>query len=144
MSRRRLRNYFIWLTVGKTPRRIHTHGKYKHEAYTCMQIHIYVHIYTIYIGWGCPRLVMVKALDCRIVESEFELQSCYYVHFQTNTLGESINPFILLVMCKIVPLLFSENDGFGIKYLQKVDMPLNIETKTKLDFNTDTARRTDE
>ena len=29
---------------------------------------------------------MVKVLDCGIVVSEFELQSHYYVHFQTNTL----------------------------------------------------------
>ena len=25
---------------------------------------------------------------------EFELQSWYYVHFQTNTIGNSINPLI--------------------------------------------------
>ena len=47
---------------------------------------------------GCPRGVMVKAMDCEIVESEFELQSHYYVHFQTNTLGKSMNPFILPAM----------------------------------------------
>ena len=34
------------------------------------------------VGMGCPRCVMVKALDCRIVVSEFELQSCFYVHFR--------------------------------------------------------------
>ena len=34
------------------------------------------------------RGVMVKAMDCRIVVSEFVLQSCYYVHFRTNTLGK--------------------------------------------------------
>ena len=28
---------------------------------------------------GCPRGVMVKAMDCGIVVSEFILQLCYYV-----------------------------------------------------------------
>ena len=55
---------------------------------------------------GYPRSVMVKALDCRIVVSEFELQSRYYVHFQKNTLEESMNPLILIAMGKIVPVLF--------------------------------------
>ena len=30
----------------------------------------------------CPRGVMVKAVDCRIVVSEFEFQSHFYVHFR--------------------------------------------------------------
>ena len=37
--------------------------------------------------WECPRGVMVKAMDCKIVVSEVELRSCYYVHFRTNTFG---------------------------------------------------------
>ena len=40
--------------------------------------------------------VMVKALDCGIVLSEFEIQSHYYVHFRTYTLGRGINPLIFL------------------------------------------------
>ena len=44
---------------------------------------------------GCPRGVMVKAMDCRIVGREFVLQSHYYVHFQANTLGKGMNPLIL-------------------------------------------------
>ena len=35
---------------------------------------------------------MVKAMG---VVSEFELQSRYYIHFQTNTLGKGMNPLIL-------------------------------------------------
>ncbi len=35
---------------------------------------------------------MVKAMECGIVESEFELQSRYYVHFRTNALGKDIEP----------------------------------------------------
>ena len=44
---------------------------------------------------GCPRGVMVKAMDCGIVVSEFVLQSRYYVHFRANTLGKGMNPLIL-------------------------------------------------
>ena len=47
---------------------------------------------------GCPRGVMVKAMDCGIVVSEFVLQSRYYVHFRTNTLGKCMNRLILLAM----------------------------------------------
>ena len=35
---------------------------------------------------GCPRGVIVKAMDCGIVVREFVLQSRYYVHFRANTL----------------------------------------------------------
>ena len=45
--------------------------------------------------WGCPRGVMVKAMNCRIVVREFVLQSRYYVHFRANTLGKGMNPLIL-------------------------------------------------
>ena len=44
---------------------------------------------------GCPRGVMVKAMNCGIVVREFVLQSRYYVHFRANTLGKGMNPFIL-------------------------------------------------
>ena len=47
---------------------------------------------------GCPRGVMVKALDCGVVVCEFVLQSCYYVHFRANTLGKSMNPLIIPAM----------------------------------------------
>ena len=39
-----------------------------------------------------PRGVMVKVLDCGSVVSKFELQSLYYIHFWTNTLGKGMNP----------------------------------------------------
>ena len=48
------------------------------------------------MGW--PRGIMVKVMDCGIVVSKFELQSRYYVHFWTNTLGKGINPLILPAM----------------------------------------------
>ena len=47
---------------------------------------------------GCPRGVMVKAMDCEIVVREFVLQSRYYVHFRAKTLGKGINPLILPAM----------------------------------------------
>ena len=47
---------------------------------------------------GCPRGVMVKAMDCGIVESEFVLQWRYYSHFRANTLGKGMNPLILPAM----------------------------------------------
>ena len=47
---------------------------------------------------GYPRGVIVKAMDCGIVVSEFELQSRYYVHFRANTFVKGMNPFILLVI----------------------------------------------
>ena len=45
-----------------------------------------------------PRGIMVKAMDCGIVVSEFEIQSRYYVHFWANILGEGVNPLILPAM----------------------------------------------
>ena len=53
---------------------------------------------TMFFPGGCPRGVMVKAMDCGIVVSEFVLQSRYYVHFRANTLGKGMNPFILQAM----------------------------------------------
>ena len=45
---------------------------------------------------GCPRGVMVKAMDSGIVVSEFELQSHDY--FRTNSIGKVMNPLILPAM----------------------------------------------
>ena len=42
--------------------------------------------------------IMVKALDCGILVSEFEFQSCSYVHFRTNSQGKGMNHLILPVM----------------------------------------------
>ena len=46
-------------------------------------------------AWGCSRGVMVKAMDCGIVVSEFILQSHYYIYFRANTLGKGMNALIL-------------------------------------------------
>ena len=55
---------------------------------------------------GCPRDIMVEAMDCEIVESDFVLQSPYYVHIRTNTLKKGMNPLILPDMGYIATLLF--------------------------------------
>ena len=47
---------------------------------------------------GCPRGVMVKAMDCGILLREFILQSRYYGHFWANTIGKGMNPLILQAM----------------------------------------------
>ena len=48
--------------------------------------------------WGCPHGVMVKVMDCRIIVSEFKLQSRYYIHYWKNTLGKGMNPLIFPAM----------------------------------------------
>ena len=50
---------------------------------------------TLHYTFGCPRGVMVKAMNCGIVVRKFVLQLCYYVHFRANTLGKGMNPLIL-------------------------------------------------
>ena len=50
--------------------------------------------------------VMVKAMDCGIVVSEFVPKSRYYVHFRANTLRKGMDPLILQAMGLIVPQLF--------------------------------------
>ena len=47
---------------------------------------------------GCPRGVMVKAMDFGIVVIEFVLQSRYYVYFRANTLGKGMDPLLLPAM----------------------------------------------
>ena len=38
---------------------------------------------------------VANVLQCHFIESKFEFMSCYMIHFQTNTLGKRISPFIL-------------------------------------------------
>ena len=35
--------------------------------------------------------VIANVMDCSLEVSEFEIQSCYYVHFRTNTLEKVMN-----------------------------------------------------
>ena len=42
------------------------------------------------VYWGSPRSVMVNEPDCNIVVREFELQSRFYVHSRSSTLGKGM------------------------------------------------------
>ena len=53
----------------------------------------YIYIY-IYIYKRSLPGVRANVLNCEIVVSEFEIQSCYHIHIQTNTLGKGMSPFI--------------------------------------------------
>ena len=44
-------------------------------------------------GWG-HHCAVANVLDCDTLVSDFEFSSRYYVHFQTNTLGKSMNRLI--------------------------------------------------
>ena len=58
---------------------------------------------------------MTEVLNCSLEVNEFKLQSRYYVHFLTNTLGKDMNPFISQTIGWVVLLLFFNKDVFGIK-----------------------------
>ena len=45
-----------------------------------------------------PCGVVANKLNCNIIVSEFKLQICYYVHFQTNHLRKDMNSRISLAM----------------------------------------------
>ena len=47
-----------------------------------------------------PSGVVANILDCDITVNEFELQSCYCIHFWTNTYGKYMNPFSLHLLVK--------------------------------------------
>ena len=77
----------------------------EHHFYTQFTIYLLTtfHFITCYdpkdkLMRGCPHGLMVKAMDCGIVVSEFVLQSRYYVHFRANTLGKGMNTLILPAM----------------------------------------------
>ena len=61
----------------------------------CVCVCVYLIDFLPNQNFGCPRGVMVKAMNCGIVVREFVLQSRYYVHFRANTLGKGMNPLIL-------------------------------------------------
>ena len=62
---------------------------------------------------------MVYGLEWDIVESEFEFQLRYYVHFQTNTIGKSMNTLTTPThpqgMGLRVSLMLFYKDIFGTK-----------------------------
>ena len=94
MCRQRMSILFnqIFIKEERLPKHTHTHT------------YIYIYIYIKYLKSqnqstrGCPRDVMVKAMDCGIIVSELVLQSRYYIHFRANTLGKGMKPLILPAM----------------------------------------------
>ena len=62
-------------------------------------------------------MTVVNMLDCNIICNT-------RIHFQTNTLGKGMDSLIPLAISSIIPLLSFNKDGFDIKSLMKVDMPL--------------------
>ena len=66
-----------------------------HKIVSLFSGKVICHIFRLLTGGGG---VIVKTMDCGIVESEFVLQSRYYVHFRANTLGKGMNPLILPAM----------------------------------------------
>ena len=51
---------------------------------------------------GSPHGIVVNVLDCSIVISKFELKSHYFVHFQSNILGEGMDPLIHLCILNCI------------------------------------------
>ena len=51
-----------------------------------------------YLSMNKQYMKGLHAMKCGIVRSEFELQSRYYIHFWTNTLGKGMNPLTLPAM----------------------------------------------
>ena len=65
---------------------------------------------------------MATVIDCSLEASEFELFSCYYVHFRTNTLGDGIvTPYPSSDGLNSVTAVFPE----GWLWPKKTDLPLN-------------------
>ena len=59
---------------------------------------LYHCVIVILSAWICIWVynIRTRVLDFSLEVSEFELQSCYYVHFGTDILGKGMNPLILL------------------------------------------------
>ena len=75
---------------------------------------------------------MDKMLHCGLKVNEFELQLCYYIHFRNNSFGKGMSLFIPPAIAWVISLQFFKKDGFGIKFLTKVDMPLKKKANLEL------------
>ena len=69
---------------------------------------------------GCFRGVMVKAMDCGIVVSEFILQWRYYVHFRANTLGKGMNPLSSQLWLKQYHYCSLRRKALALNHLQRL------------------------
>ena len=41
-----------------------------------------------------PSRIITQVLDCSLKGNKFVLQLSYYIHFQINTFGKGMNPFL--------------------------------------------------
>ena len=57
--------------------------------YVCIYLSIYLSIHLIMRN---PHAIMDKMLECNLKVSEYKLQSCYCIHFQTNALWKGMKP----------------------------------------------------
>ena len=73
---------------------------------------------------------MAYVLDNKLDVSEFEFQSLTNVHFRTYTLQKNMNCPILQAVISIVALLLFYKNGFDLKYLTKIDIPLKKRNET--------------
>ena len=55
-------------------------------------------VFNSYLSECSPNSVVDNVPDCDFEVSKFKLQSCYYFHIRTNTLGKGMNPLISQVM----------------------------------------------
>ena len=60
--------------------------------------------------------VVANVLNCDIIVNKFKLQSCYYIHFQTNTLRKGMNPLIPLLDCNIIVSEFKLQSCYYIHF----------------------------
>ena len=65
--------------------------------------------------WGSLHGVVANVMDCDIVVSDFDLQSCCYVHFRTNTLGKGMNSLIPNYGLNNTITILLHTYNFGIK-----------------------------
>ena len=50
------------------------------------------------IAGKSPYDIMAQELDCGLKVSKFKLQSCYYIHFWTSTIGKGMTLLIPLAI----------------------------------------------
>ena len=62
------------------------------HTHTHTHIHIYIYREREMVGSSCQN---AKVRECGLEVSEFELQSHFYVHFRTHTLGKGTNSLSL-------------------------------------------------
>ena len=60
---------------------------------------------------------MAKVLDCGLQVTEFNLQSCHYVHFQTNTFTKGMNPLSLSYRLNSITAVILQGPFFALNNL---------------------------